>query len=78
MTAAKWLWLNDFGQMASGAGTFTPSLDESPGFLAQEREEPVSTSSQNALWCRDFAAGKVILSIDIKGLAECRDLWRAV
>jgi hypothetical protein len=40
------------------------------------RQEPVSTSAENALWCRDFAAGKVILSIDIKGLAERYGLWR--
>jgi hypothetical protein len=44
----------------------------------QRRQEPVSTSAENALWCRDFAAGKVILSIDIKGLAGCRGLWRLV
>ena len=44
----------------------------------RRRQEPVSTSAENALWCRDFAAGKVILSIDIKGLAGGRGLWRLV
>jgi hypothetical protein len=49
-----------------------------PAVWERRRQEPVSTSAENALWCRDFAAGKVILSIDIKGLAGCRGLWRLV
>jgi hypothetical protein len=40
-----------------------------PAVRGRRRQEAVSTSAENALWCRDFAAGKVILSIDIKGLA---------
>jgi hypothetical protein len=49
-----------------------------PAFLQKSRKEPISTSAENALWCRDFATGKVILLIDIKGLAERPGLWRMV
>jgi hypothetical protein len=72
-----------FGRNGFNAGRFTgvghPSISRSHLVVWQwRRQEPVSTSAENALWCRDFAAGKVILSIDIKGLAERHGLWRVV
>src|ERR1700752_1632901 len=70
-----------FGRNGFHAGRFTgvspPRISGSHLDVWQRRrQEPVSTSAENALWCRDFAAGKVILSIDIKGLAERYGLWR--
>lgn len=76
-------YLTGFGNTAFAPVRFTtPSVPRiSRNRLAvseRRRQEPVSTSAENALWCRDFAAGMVILPIDIKGLAGCQGLWRLV
>jgi hypothetical protein len=76
-------YFTGFGETASAperpaARSITRISRSRPVAWERRRQEPVSTSAENALWCRDFAAGKVILSIDIKGLAGCRDLWRLV
>jgi hypothetical protein len=76
-------YLTGFGETAFRAGAFYSApihriSRNSPVVWEWRRQEPVSTSAENALWCRDFAVGRVILLIDIKGLARCQGLWRLV